>query len=129
MLIFGNKYIDSPLFIEVSSSEEIAKTSPKDIIVLSEFKEPYTLAKYCYENSITYAIKVESIKDSLFGVNFEASYLIASLDLAKIIQKIANEYLWDAKVLAKIKDDNSLEEVALESIDGVIYQNHIKRIN
>jgi len=129
MLIFGNPYIDSPRFIEVNSIDDIAKTTPKDIVVISNFKEPYRVAKHCFENSIAYAIEADSIKDALIATNLGATYIIANLELAKTLQNIANEYLLDSKILTPIKDDNSLEEVALNSIDGVIYQNFIQRIN
>jgi hypothetical protein len=129
MLIFGNTYIDSINFIEVSAISDIKTTTPKDIVVITKFQEPYSIAKHCMQNSIEFAIEAQSIKDALFAINFNATYIIANLELAKTLQKIATEYLWDTKVLVKIQDDNSLEEVALNSIDGVIYKNHIQRIN
>jgi len=128
MLIFGNPYIDSPKFIKINTISQIDSTNPKDILLI-EFKEPFSLAKYCFENSLEYAIEANSIKDALLSINLGCSFIIANLELAKTLQKIANEYLWDSKILVKIKDDSALEKVALNYIDGVIYQNHIERIN
>jgi hypothetical protein len=128
MLIFGNPYIESPKFIEINTISQIDSTNPKDILLI-EFKEPFSLAKYCFENNLEYAIEANSIKDALLAINLGCSFIIANLELAKTLQKIANEYLWDSKILVKIKDDSTLEKVALNYIDGVIYQNHIERIN
>ena len=126
MLIFGNEYIESPHFIAISAIEEIDTTTPKDILYLQEFKAPYLLAKHCAKNSLTYAVKVSSLKEALFANAFNASYIIAQTTLAKELQSIADNYLWDAKVLAIISNDNDLETIAKASIDGAIYQNHIK---
>ena len=128
MLIFGNPYIEATRFIEINSISQIDATTPKDILLV-EFKEPFTLAKYCLKNALPYAIEASSIKDALIATNLGVGYLITNLELAKTLQKIANEYLWDSKILVKIKDDSTLEKVALNYIDGVIYQNHIERIN
>ncbi len=121
MLIFNHKYIDSPKFIEIKNIDEINKTTPKDILLLSQLKEPFKVAKHCRDNSLIYATKVNSIKESIFANSLNSTYIIANLELAKVLQNIANEYLWDAKILTPIKDDTELEKIALLSIDGVIY--------
>ena len=126
MLIFGNEYIESPQFIAISTIEEIAATTPNDILYLQEFKAPYSLAKHCASNNLPYAINVNSIQEALFANALNASYIIAKIALAKQLQSIADNYLWDSKVLAIISNDDELETIAKASIDGAIYQNHIK---
>ena len=120
MLIFKSKYIPSPDFVEVNSIEDIKKTKPSDILVLKEFKAPFDLAKYCKENKVAYAIEANSILDALYASALEASYAIAEINLAKQLQKIADNYLWDMKILAKIANEEELEEIALNGIDGAI---------
>ncbi len=126
MLIFGNKYIESPQFITISAIEEIETTAPNDILYLKNFSAPYLLAKHCAKNNLHYAVKVNSIKEALFANALSASYIIAQTALAKELQSIADNYLWDSKVLAIISNDNDLETIAKASIDGAIYKNHIK---
>ncbi len=121
MLIFNHKDIESESFVEVKNLEDINKCSSQNIALLSQFNEPYELAKYCKEQDITYAIRAKSIKDALFANALNANYIIADLNLAKNLQKIATEYLFDSKILAIISNDLELEEAALNSIDGVIY--------
>ena len=38
------------------------------------------------------------------------------------MQKIAENYMFDSKILAIIKSNDELEEIALDEIDGVIYK-------
>jgi fructose-bisphosphate aldolase class 1 len=125
VLIFEDSYIEEAKFVKVSNIEDINKTSPKDILLLQEFKEPYQLAKYCQQNSLSYAIEASSILDAIYASNLGASYVVASLDLAKSLQELANEYLWDMKVLATVDTKEELIGVAKAFIDGAIF---IKRI-
>ncbi|NPA27436.1 MAG: hypothetical protein GXN91_00070 [Epsilonproteobacteria bacterium] len=126
MLIFGFKDINSPNFIKVNSKEDILKTTPKDIIILDEVKEPYNLLKYCASNEIPYGILTSSIKEAIIANHFNASYIIGEFEFAKEIQKIADEYLWDTKVLALISNEDEVEIVAKAFIDGAIIKKYIK---
>ena len=120
MLIFGAKDIETPNFFSVANVEDIKKSTPKDIVLLKSFSSPYTLAKYCQENEVVYAVAVESIKESIFASNLGASFIICNFELAKELQKVADNYLWDTKVLAKISSEDEMESVALAGVDGVI---------
>ncbi len=126
MLIFGSKYIESPQFITISKIDDIEATTPNDILLLKDFSAPYFLAKHCAKNNLAYAIKVNTIKEALFANALNANYIIAQTALAKELQSIADNYLWDAKVLAIISNDDELETIAKASIDGAIYKNYIK---
>lgn len=122
MLVFGSKYIPSQNFVEVATVEDIKRTTPNDIVLLKEFNTPFELAKYCQANRVSYAVKVSSIKDAIYASSLEASFAICSLDLAKNLQKIADNYLWDMKILAIIPNEDLLEEVALSGIDGAVLE-------
>jgi len=116
MLIFRSKYIKSPNFVNVNSTEEINKTTTKDILLI-DFKPSFELAKYCKENSLTYAIEANSTIDAIYASNLEASFTIADIELAQILQKLADNYLWDMKILAKI-EEKEIEKIAMLGIDG-----------
>ena len=120
MLIYGAKDIETPNFFVVANEEDIKKSSPKDIVLLKSFNSPYELAKYCQANGIAYAVDVANIKEAIFASNLGANFIICSFELAKELQKIADNYLWDTKVLAKISSEDEIEEVALSGVDGAI---------
>ncbi len=120
MLIFGAKDLATPNFFSVESVEDIKKSSPKDIVLLESFDSPYELAKYCQANNIAYAVEVASIKEAVFASNLGATFILCSFELAKEIQKVADNYLWDTKVLAKISSEDEIENVAIAGVDGAI---------
>jgi len=119
MLIFGSKYINSPKFVKVSSVEEISKTTPNDILLI-DFKPPFELAKYCKKNNLAYAIEAKSTLEAIYASNLNAAFAIANIELAQTLQKLADNYLWDMKILAKINSEEEIENVALLGIDGAI---------
>jgi len=120
MLLFGLKDIESQNFVRVDTIEEIKATTPKDILLLSALKKPYSLAKYIQKNSLSYAVEVKSIKEALIASTLGASFVLADKTLAKTLQKIADNYLWDMKILAIISSEDEIEEIALLEIDGAV---------
>ncbi|MDE5592069.1 MAG: hypothetical protein K2I63_03835, partial [Helicobacter sp.] len=63
-----------------------------------------------------------SIVQSLILVGLGVKFFI-TLDkqMAKELQKLAEHYLFDSKILFAIKDEKTIEEVAKMGIDGVIF--------
>ena len=66
-------------------------------------------------------VYVKSIKEAIYATNFNTKYIICENELAKKLQKIADNYMWDSKILTIIKSSDDFEKVALEEIDGAIY--------
>lgn len=104
-------------FYPIKDIEDI-KNTPSNSIVCFDYD--LKLMKYCQKNSISFAVKISSIKEAVFANNFGAKYLIVTKTKAKEIQDIANEYLFDSKVLVKIVFDWEIEIFAKLGIDGVI---------
>jgi hypothetical protein len=49
--------------------------------------------------------------------------------LAKTAQNVAENYLFDAKILVLIEKEDEIEELALLGVDGVVFSNTIIKIN
>lgn len=118
MIIIGDKYIPSPIINKISKIEDIKSTQPNSI-VLFEFDKD--IMSYCYKNNIEYGVIIKNITDSLYANNLNAKYILPPKDLLKEIQNIAENYLFDSKILATIENINSIEDIALKGIDGVIF--------
>lgn len=118
MIILNHNLISKLNIVNVNSVYDINNTIPSDFLILSDL----TIAKFCHENNIDYAANVGSILDSLLFVNLGVKFLLCdSLSFAKELQKLAEEYLFDCKVLVKIKTDGEIEYIARSGIDGVIF--------
>ena len=125
MIIIGHSDIPFDPLYYVESVEEIAKTPPNSTLWLGSFDTAKEIAKHCFKNHISYAVMAESINDALLSNALHARYILADHSLAIKLQKIAENYLFDAKILVPISDESEMEKVAEAGIDGVIFQDAI----
>jgi len=125
MLLIGHELISSEPFYRVVSIEEIAKT-PSQGVVLFDF-EP-NLAAYCNAQSVVFALHVKHIKELILANALGASYFIVDKGLALHAQKIADDYLFDGKVLLLSNDDNEIEFAASHAIDGILFESGIVQL-
>lgn len=119
MIIIGDSLIPFEEIYKISKIEDIKDTKANSLLLFYYDEE---LVKYCFENKLKYALLVENIKESLYANALDAKYIICKKSLAKKIQKIADNYIFDSKILALIKTSDELEEIALNEIDGAIYK-------
>jgi len=120
MKIFAHPWIESEQFYSIKSQEDIKKTPINSTLLLSPLPSSLELAKYCQKNNLSYAIRVESIKDAIFANLLEAKYTISSKEVATELISIAQNYLFDTQILAEITTDSEIEEMAKANVDGVV---------
>ena len=119
MKIFGHEWIDSETFYRVATIEEIAQTPSSSLLRLDVLSKNLELAKHCQKNTLRYALDVSNIEEALFANLLNATYVICEKALAKELMPIAQNYLFDTQVLARI-DKNEIEEMAKCGVDGVL---------
>ena len=118
MEIFGHDFIKNREFCTVKTINEIKNTTPNSII-LSDFDKE--IISYCNNQNINFGVKVDNIKELILASASNASYLLVSKEFAKQAQEIANEYMFDAKILLTSTDENDIEFCAKNGIDGIIF--------
>ena len=123
MIILGDKNLPYENISFISSIEEIINTKANSTLL---FLYDLELLKYSYENELSSAVIVTSIKDAIYSNNLNAKYIISEKHLAIQIQKIADNYMYDSKNLVIIDSNEEFEHIAKDEIDGVIYRNLIK---
>ncbi|MEA2112026.1 MAG: hypothetical protein U9P71_08270 [Campylobacterota bacterium] len=129
MLLFGHPFIASERFYHVEDVDMIFHT-PSNSTLYAEFNEAsLELFEHMQKNSLNYAVKVADVEELIYAESLGATYIIVGSDLAKNGQKIAENYLFDAKILVEIEDKKEIEVMAYEGIDGVIFPNAIIHVN
>ena len=119
MILIGDKLVPFEEISFINSLEDIKNTKANSTI---SFGYNEDLLKYSFENELNSAVIVSSIKDAIYANALNAKYIIADKNLAKDIQKVAENYMFDSKILATIESNDEIEEIASFEIDGVIYK-------
>ena len=121
MIIIGHPWIKSNRFFKVFSIEGIKKSEANDIILLEPLVDSHTYAEHCQANAIPFAVVVNTLDDALFANALGAKYIICEEDDALMIQPIAQEYLFDTRILVLIHSEKKISKIARGHVDGVIF--------
>ncbi len=129
MLLFGHPHIPSEKLYHVSSIEAIAHTPSNSCLLFNFDPEVFELIEYANGNALAFALDVSTLKEAIIGENLDAKYLLVQDQIANDVQKAADTYVFDAKVLVHITDEEKIEAFANEGIDGVIFSEAIVKIS
>jgi hypothetical protein len=129
MIFFGHRFINSKNFYHISSIEAILNTPPSSTLYIEFSETNLDIITHAKLNSMPMAIYAEDITDVLYASSLGANFIVVPKNLAKSAQNIAENYLFDAKILSTIEDEDEIEELALLGVDGVIFPNTIIKIN
>jgi NAD(P)H-dependent flavin oxidoreductase YrpB (nitropropane dioxygenase family) len=121
MIIVGHPWIKSSHFCKVFSIEDIKKSSADEIVLLEPLVDSHKYASHCQENNIAFAVVVNTLDDALFANALGAKFIICEEDDALMIQPIAQEYLFDARLLVLIHSEKEISKIARGGVDGVIF--------
>ena len=119
MIIIGDQFIPYEKIQRVNSIEDIASTISNSTLV---FKFEKNIMQYCMQNDINYGVEVLNIKESIYANSMKAKYIFCTDDIIQEVQKIAENYLFDSKIIATISSENEIEDIALNGIDGVVFK-------
>lgn len=123
MILIGDELVPYGQISFISNIEQINSTKANSIIL---FNYDEVLLKYAYENELSSAVIVKSIKDAIYCNNLKVKYIISEKSLSKQIQKIADNYMFDSRNLVIIDSNDEFEEMAITEIDGIIYRSLIQ---
>ncbi len=125
MIIIGHPWIKSNRFFKVFSIKGIEKSQADDIILLEPLVDSHAYALHCQENNVPFAVVANNLEDALFANALGAKYIICEEDDALMIQPIANEYLFDTRILVLIHSEKEISKIARGGVDGVIFADAI----
>ncbi len=129
MLLFGHPHIPSEKLYHVNSIAAIEHTPPNSCLLFSFDEQVFELIEYANTNMLSFALDVTNLKEAIISENLDAKYLLCQEQTANSIQKAADTYVFDAKVLVHIKDEEGIEAFANEGIDGAIFSEAIIKIS
>ncbi|MEA2091554.1 MAG: hypothetical protein U9O83_04200 [Campylobacterota bacterium] len=129
MLIYGHRFIESDSFYHVPNIDAIPNTPSNATIYLDFSEDNLEIINHATSNGILLALGCANISEIIYAASLGATYIIVPKELAKTAQNIANNYLFDAKILVHTTQESEIEELAILGVDGVIFSNAIIKIN
>jgi hypothetical protein len=121
MILFGHPLIPSEKFYRIDSIDAISHT-PSNAIVVFPFNPSYLpLIEHLRTNHVRFALEIATIDEAVIGENLRANYLIVRPEAGEAIQKVAEHYLFDAKILGYCADESHLESLIALRLDGAIF--------
>ena len=125
IIVGGHPAVNSePQVAFVRDFAEIEKTRPNSLVVMQFAREKMEGFKSC---GVPLALAVSSLTQFVYAMNLGAKYALCSKELAPMLQKAADNYVSDTRVLALIDSEEEIEWAALEEIDGVFFANLLER--
>jgi len=125
MFIFGHRFIKSEPFYHIENIDAVLNTPSSSVIFLEFSEQNLDIIEHLNSNEILFSLSVKNITEIIYASELGGSFIVVDKTLAKTAQDIANNYLFDAKILVRIENESEIEEMALLSIDGVIFSNGI----
>ncbi len=129
MIIFGHKFIESDSFYSVIDIDAIRCTPPSSTLYIKFDEKNLDIINHTKLNNISTAIIVSSKLELIYASALGAKYIVVPNSHAKDFQDIAENYLFDAKILVLIEHEKEIEELAVLGIDGVLFPGAIVRTN
>lgn len=124
MILIGDNLVPHKSVFFVDSIADIDHTLPNSILIYN-YEE--NLLLFTRKNHLECAVKVNSIKEAVYCNALNAKYIICDKKIAKQIQKLAENYMFDSKILAIIDNSDDIEKIAILEIDGVIYSHLLSK--
>ncbi len=123
MKIFGYREFQNEKLFLIKDISQINNTPPNSNI-LFDYNED--ILQYVSKEKLPFSVITSSITETLISADFSAKYIvIKGKDLLLNIQKIADTYMFDSKILYLGKNEADIEYCALNGIDGIIFENSI----
>ncbi len=128
MLIFGHPHLPSVTLYHIEEPDALLHTPPNSVVFVPCDPLHRDLIAQLRRDDVAFALGAASVKDALFAENLGARYIVVEPPLAPSVQKVAETYLFDAKILCRIDDESQIETMAFEGIDGVIFPEAIVKV-
>ncbi|SFV52033.1 hypothetical protein MNB_SV-6-1341 [hydrothermal vent metagenome] len=126
MLIVGDPWIEYSGLYSIKSIDDIKRTPPNSIVLLDNISDSIEVLKYTQREGVSTALRVDDIKSAIYAHLLSVKYIISPASIAKELQSIAQNYLFDSLIMVEISDSSEIESYAKMGIDGVILPAAIK---
>ena len=128
MLLFGHRFIEYQPFYHIEEIDAIDQTPSNSTLFVKFHESTLDIIEHLQKHDLYFALEVSTLTEVVYAHNLGAQYIIVEQALSKSAQNIAENYLFDAKILCRLESEYLLEEKIIEGIDGVIFSEAILKV-
>jgi hypothetical protein len=128
MLLFGHPYVPSEQFYHIESVEAIRHTPANSVVTLFFAPDNLDVIDHLRRNRIRFGLHIETVEEAVIAENLGASYLIVAPENGIEIQRVAEHYLFNAKVLGYVDTTEHLERLIELRLDGAVFPEAIVKV-
>ena len=125
MIIIGHPLVEYLPFYEIISLEDIKNTPPNSRVI---FEFDAKMANYCQKNGVSFAMKIKDKQEAVLSNALEADFIVVEKEIAKEVQSLAEDYIFDSKVLLLAVSESDFEWAIESRIDGILFEKAVKRV-
>lgn len=125
LIILGHPWIQSEVLKKVKSIEDIVASQPRQVVLLDNLQQSYGLAQHAQKNYIPFGVYSTTAKEAVLANALGAKYIVCTIKEAESFQKIANNYLFDARILVPISHESEIDTLVYLGIDGIVFTQSI----
>jgi len=129
MLLFGHRFVASEKFYHILDTDALVHTPPNSTVYIVFEEGNLDIIAYLTRNNIPFALEIATIEELIYAAALHASYIFVPKELAKTAQNIAENYLFDAKIIVHITSEEEITTMALSGVDGVAFPSAVIKIN
>ena len=118
MIILNDSRFSDEIFFYTNSLEDISNSPNNSTIIFKYNEDNLKIYNFCKKNNISYGVEINSLKELIFISNLDAKYALCDIEIAPILQKFADNYLINTKIIVKSHISN-IEHLAKNEIDGI----------
>ena len=119
MILIGDINIECETITPIKTIKDISSTLANSTVL---YNFDFDLMHYTQKNVVDSCVVVLTLQELIYASQFQIKYIVISQELSKNAQDIANNYMFDSKILVVIEAADEIVTHALNEIDGVIYK-------
>ncbi len=129
MLLFGHRFIDSPRFYHIDSVDAISRTPSNSMLYIDFSERNLDIVDHLNLNNLVFGLLCKSLTEAIYANALQANYIVVDPDIATAVQKAADHYLFDAKILVRTEDESAIASFAEDGVDGLLFPEGVIKIS
>ena len=121
IIVGGDEFVSTGETLFLPNNGSLDGVTPNSVVYEIFDKKKLKDYKEMTERGVSLALHVSDLRELVYICNLGVKYAVANKEDALGMQKAMDGYLYDTKLLVLIDEEEEIEWVAANEIDGVLF--------